>query len=345
MGYPTRWVVNADVPMALLVPRWTTGSGRFVRHVASHFRSVRLATAPTDLHRSVAGEWELAGIAVIGQGVTTAPEAGCSGLRSEVSFERELVSIGVRRQAWRSVVAEHAGISIVMSTKRPAALAGALNLIEQQSVRPRSVMLGLHGADWFGWDPAVLSEFTGLDIEVRSFDEDQTLGSVLDDLSKAAPPGLLTKWDDDDWYGCDHLLDLVAAARFSNAMLIGKGADFVYLESSDVTLRRPSRRSERFGTLLAGGTLAIDRDDLAAVGGWPDIPRHVDKGLIERVRAFGGTTYRTHGFGYVLHRAGPTGDHTWSADDQYFLDGARETWPGRRHDIAGPVGAVQKGQN
>lgn len=337
VGFPTRWILDTDVPMVFFVPRWARRSGRIARWLASHVRSVCLPAAPTDAQRCTAEQWSLAGIPI-----RTSGSNSVLGATSEGLFERERLSVLCRREAWRTAVSQEANISIVMSTKRPAALVGALSLMDSQSLRPTSVLVGLHGAEWDGV-PTALSEFAGLAIEVRSYDDDRTLGFVLDDLSRAAPPGILTKWDDDDWYGSDHLLDLVAASSFSKATLVGKGADFVYLEASDTTVRRKSRRAEGFGRLVAGGTIAIDRDDLAAVGGWPNEPRHVDKGLIERVRAAGGTTYRTHGFGYLLHRAGSTGDHTWSAEDHYFLNRAEQKWDGRRIDIVGPFGVSEDG--
>ena len=39
-----------------------------------------------------------------------------------------------------------------------------------------------------------------------------------------------TKVDDDDRYGPEHIWDLVLARQFSGATVVGKGAEFVYLE-------------------------------------------------------------------------------------------------------------------
>ena len=43
--------------------------------------------------------------------------------------------------------------------------------------------------------------------------------------------------DDDDWYGKEHISDLLLAASYSNADLVGKGSEFVYLMEEDITVR------------------------------------------------------------------------------------------------------------
>ncbi|GAB3810496.1 hypothetical protein [Micromonospora zhanjiangensis] len=160
----------------------------------------------------------------------------------------------------------------------------------------------------------------------------------------------MTKVDDDDSYGVDHVWDLVLARHYSGATLVGKGAEFVHLEDLNITVRRPSGRAEYDGDLVAGGTMLIARGDLEAVGGWRPVPRSVDLGLIQRLRRAGARIYRTHPLGYVYHRRA-TG-HTWDPGQRYFLTTAHTQWDGiptdayaddRRdvHPLAYPVVAVR----
>jgi hypothetical protein len=72
----------------------------------------------------------------------------------------------------------------------------------------------------------------------------------------------------------------------------------------------------------------VDRGLLREVGGFRSVRRHVDAQLIAAVRAAGGTTYRTHGLGYVLRRT--DSGHTWQADLDDVRDRAAETWSGFR---------------
>ncbi|HKF89011.1 MAG TPA: hypothetical protein VKB85_13185, partial [Propionibacteriaceae bacterium] len=144
-------------------------------------------------------------------------------------------------------------------------------------------------------------------------------------------------WDDDDWYASEHLLDLVAAMRYSGASVVAKAAEYVYLSSLNLTLRRFPEGAETFSTTVAGGTLMLTRSTLKEMGGWPAGPRRVDRLLIEGIEAVGGTIYRSHGVGYLLRRDSYAANHTWQVDDDYFLAQAVDQRPGLDLQFAGVV--------
>ena len=139
--------------------------------------------------------------------------------------------------------------------------------------------------------------------------------------------------DDDDWYGAEHLTDLVTAAGYSGADLVGKGSEFVYLEDDDLTVRRDLGNSEVESRTLAGGTLLKRAEALRAAHGWRGLSGGVDVALIDDVVAAGGRLWRTHPFGYLLRRTG--GTHTWRVDDRYFLRHADQQWEGPAFTVAG----------
>ena len=69
-------------------------------------------------------------------------------------------------------------------------------------------------------------------------DGELTLGDALNAGVETANGELVTKMDDDDYYSIEHLWDLVLALEYSGADLVGKGAEFVYLQWIDLTMRR-----------------------------------------------------------------------------------------------------------
>ena len=115
--------------------------------------------------------------------------------------------------------------------------------------------------------------------------------------------------------------------HYSGATVVGKGAEFVYVEPRDRTVRR-RMGSELYSGVVAGGTMLLSRGDLEAVGGWRPMPRSVDRGLLDRVLNAGGLVYRTHGFGFVYTRHGD--GHTWDPGVDYFLHDPRRAGPGFR---------------
>jgi hypothetical protein len=264
---------------------------------------------------------------------------------------RELHSVALRRAAlhtfsprgrWRSI-GEACGVpdtatpsvSVLLASNRTADVLDAARQIAAQQVGSVQLIVGLHGRHMSAeLDDRLVECFHG-DLVVRHLPDEMNLGQVLNTLTSEADGELITKWDDDDWYDSRHLADLVAALEYSGADMVAKAAEFVYLDSLDLTVRRFAVGSERFSTTVAGGTLMLARSELQRVG-WADVPRRVDRLLIEALERRSGRVYRTHGLGYVLRRrSGAMGQHTWQAGDAYFLRQSVDQRPGLDLAFAG----------
>jgi hypothetical protein len=216
-------------------------------------------------------------------------------------------------------------VSALLATRRPEHLPRILPAIASQTYPNLEIVLCLHGIDLP--EPALkLLEACGRPYEVVRVDGDVPFGAALGIATARAGGTLLTKFDDDDTYGPEHVWDLVLARAYAAATLVGKGAEFVYLEDAAVTVRRWSGRPEWEDNMVAGGTLLIGTADLEELGGWRPVSRSVDRGLFDRVNRAGATIYRTHPLGYVYHRR-PQG-HTWDPGTEYFLRNTRHTWDG-----------------
>ncbi|GAB3198655.1 hypothetical protein GCM10027062_13360 [Nocardioides hungaricus] len=221
--------------------------------------------------------------------------------------QRTGVAVGIRTAAYPSV-------SVLLATRRPERLAFALARVGRQRGVELELVLATHG---FEADPGVVREHLG-DVPVTLLQQpaETVFGDVLRAATDAASGHVVVKMDDDDWYGPDVVADLLLAKHYSGAELVGMPAEMVYLEPICTTVRRRGP-TEAFGSVVAGGTMTMDRALLRAVGGFRPVPRHVDARLLEDVRAAGGRVYRTQGLGYVLRRT--AGGHTWDSGLGYFL--------------------------
>lgn len=216
------------------------------------------------------------------------------------------------------------GVSALLVTMRKGWVAGAIRSIASQTYPELEIILGLHG---FEAAPELRSLCRQLsrEISIIEIPGEANLGEALGIVTLRSCGDLLTKIDDDDIYGPEHIWDLVIARAFSSASITGKGSEFVYLEQLGTTVRR-TMDCEAYSTVVAGGTIMISRGDLGEVGGWSPWRRSVDRGLLDRVRRDGGLIYRTHPFGFV-HRRHADG-HTWEPGTEYFLRKAGPQWEG-----------------
>ncbi|MFC9938857.1 glycosyltransferase [Nocardiopsis alba] len=259
--------------------------------------------------------------------------------REEHSVRLRRAALGTHGRAARwSALAAGAGVptppeplvTVMLCTRRPELVGFALaQVVRQRDVR-FELVLALHG---FSADlPEVRSavrEFSasGIPITVHEAPGDQVFGAVLNDAADRASGTVIAKWDDDDWYGPDHLADMLMARTYSGADVVGITQDLVYLQELDLTVWR-SYQTEKPSPDVVGSTIVIDRSVLIDVGGFRPLPRAIDSQLLLAVRRHGGRIYRTHGLGYLLRRAGE--GHTWGADMGYFLRRNSRQWSGWR---------------
>jgi Glycosyl transferase family 2 len=238
--------------------------------------------------------------------------------------------------AYGHSVSASPSVSILMATNRPEMVTFAIEQMVAQRYPNVEILCGLHG---FSLPAATRERVTAIAPHAQLFDigSDRDLGQALALLGERASGDLVTKWDDDDWYSTEHLHDLVAAMRYSGADVVGKSAEYIYLSSIDLTLRRFAAGGERFSTTVAGATLMLTRSMLQRIGGWPAGSRRVDRLLIEAVEAMGAPIYRLHGVGFLVRRGSHTGSHTWQVEDDYFLAQAADQRPGLDLEFAGVV--------
>ncbi len=235
-------------------------------------------------------------------------------------LDRDAASVRARRHALRASTPAAAldawpTVSVLLVTHRTGHLEHALGQLARIRYPRLQVVIGLHGVEVP--DEHVDALRSHHEVHTVAIDGQLSLGEALQVATAHADGELVTKVDDDDYYGSEHVWDLVLARMYSGAELVGKALDWIYVEAEDVTAFRPVYPAESYSTFVAGGTLLISRADLADAGGWRPVPKSVDRALIDAVKRDGGLVYRTHGLGYVYVRHG--GSHTALVDDAHFL--------------------------
>ena len=235
----------------------------------------------------------------------------------------------------RRCASDHPLVSILLATKRPSFVPWALANVARQTYPEIELVLALHGEGFVNVDPH-LAQFPR-PVKVLRLSESDTQGAVLNAATGAAAGTLLTKMDDDEVYGPDHLWDLVLAREYSQAQLVGKWLEYIHLAAADRTIRWRNGASERYWpSSLAGSALLISQQDLRRCGGWRNTPASVDVKLAQDVVRAGGSVYRTHSAGFLVVRHGH--GHTWNdrhGAEDVLLAKADCVWPGFQPRRAG----------
>ena len=246
----------------------------------------------------------------------------------EHSTEKRLQQI--RKEAGLPVFREPS-VSVVVATNRPEMTERIFNTVKEQDHKNLEVVFALHGDGFEDTYPDFLK--SDLPVTVLRYPKETIFGHVLSGASSAANGEWIAKMDDDDWYGKEHISDLLLAASYSDADLVGKGSEFVYLTEENLTIRRDLGDSEVESRTIGGGAMLVKAETFREINGWRELSRGVDIALIDDVVSNGGRVWRTHPFGYLLRRT--KNQHTWEVDDRYFLRHADQKWEGFASELVG----------
>jgi glycosyltransferase involved in cell wall biosynthesis len=175
-------------------------------------------------------------------------------------------------------------------------------------------------------------------VTVQKFSEDQTLGTILSTLASQSHGDYIAKMDDDDYYGPEHLRDLLDAALDTGADVVGRAMNYVYLEPLQLTVRRfaphGTQAVELWSDWVCGGTILAKRDVAEAADWFGDGNTAVDRFMLSGITNNGGKIWRTFGAGYIYRRTFTF--HTYVTNYSKYLNGANEQVVGRwDHPIFG----------
>lgn len=215
-------------------------------------------------------------------------------------------------------------VSVLLATNRPEFVEPCLERIARQSHPDLEVVVAMHGSD--SANAAELLRRMRLEGCAIEVDGEAPLGHVLNAAARRASGLVVTKWDDDDLYSEDHLIDMCVGLRYSGAEMVGKAPEFILFEEDGHTALRNHTGYEQPSTVISGGTMTMSRMVFDDLGGFPPIPRAVDHYMKRALIEAGGTVYRMHGFGFVLVRHDH--GHTWQPPAGELESGVHRTWVG-----------------
>lgn len=146
--------------------------------------------------------------------------------------------------------------------------------------------------------------------------ESVPLGECLNRCVTASSGDVLSKMDDDDFYGPHYLLDMVNALGYSRAEVVGKQAHYMYLRGRNTTLLRFAEREHRFTNLVMGPTITARREVFLGTP-FQAIQRGEDSQFLNSVTGRGGTIYSTDKYNYFQFRGSV--NHAWQVSDAELL--------------------------
>jgi hypothetical protein len=244
------------------------------------------------------------------------------------SFSQEIQAIEAIRNSRRAKIKKYPTVSVVVSTLRPTDLSSLLAQLLTQSLPTFELVLGLHTVELSPSHKKQIAALNRRKVKVitEKFAKEETLGAILTTLAESSHGEFIAKMDDDDYYGPDHLRDLLDAAIDTDADVVGRAMNYVYLEPLQLTVRRfsnyGSRAVELWSDWVCGGTILVKRESAKAAGWFGSGNTAVDRFLLSAITNNGGKIWRTFGAGYIYRRTFTF--HTYVTNYSKYLNGANE---------------------
>lgn len=143
-----------------------------------------------------------------------------------------------------------------------------------------------------------------------------SLGECLNMCVHAASGNVLTKMDDDDYYGPNYLADLLNALEFSQADVVGKLAHHMHFSSNKATVLRMPHLEHTSTRIVMGPTITARREVFEAHPFQP-LNRGEDTAFLKAVTTAGGSIYSADRFNFCQLRS--TEGHTWDVSDEELV--------------------------
>lgn len=212
-------------------------------------------------------------------------------------------------------------VSVVTSTKRKWTIDDYIARLNSQNGVSLEAVLLTHGFELNENEIQEIQKKAKFPLKIISASTNIVFGACLNMCIDEITNKYFTKIDDDDFYYPNYLLDSWIGLRYSQADIVGKYSQFVYMEESDLTVQRFKSRKYLFSEYIAGATLFCETEFIKTYM-FSEIPKAVDSDILRRIMANNGKIFCTHPYEFCIYRADDKEAHTWTAPDTHLLRSA-----------------------
>ncbi|MFD3158062.1 glycosyltransferase [Haloimpatiens sp. FM7330] len=154
------------------------------------------------------------------------------------------------------------GVSIIIGTKRPYFMNNVFENFSRQNYRKKELIIVLNNneMDIKKWKEK--AKFYGDNIKVLQIDEKFFLGDCLNYAIENSKYEFISKFDDDDFYNCEYIRDLMNCFKYTNASIVGKQAAYFYFEKNNSLAIRNSNEEYKFVKMVMGSTITFKKSGI-----------------------------------------------------------------------------------
>lgn len=208
------------------------------------------------------------------------------------------------------------GVSVITVTNRILSLANIISNYTNQSYKYKELILVINNnsINIESWKSIVAHRD---DIRIFKIDENKSLGECLNfGINKSEYP-YISKFDDDDYYGPNYLVDAINTFKYTNASIVGKYTVYGCLEDSNELVLRFPGFENRYMDYVAGSTLTFKKDIFDKLK-FKHQNKSEDTIFLKEAVSLGYKIYSSDRFNHIIFRRRNLKTHTWQITEKDF---------------------------
>src|SRR4030095_11882731 len=164
------------------------------------------------------------------------------------------------------------------------------------------------------------NQYPNNEVRVYKLPQHYTLGKCLNFAVSKAKEGIVTKFDDDDYYGAKYLSESINAIKAGKASIVGKTTSYLYFEETKALMVFRAGSERKYQRSIKGGTLLFKKSVWRKVKFPEDRLVGTDSEWTWRCRKKGYKIFSVSKKNYVCIRRKNVESHTQKNSTKRYMD-------------------------
>jgi len=210
-------------------------------------------------------------------------------------------------------------VTVITCTKRHNSRENILNNFLNQKYENKEliIILNNNNMDENEWRKG-LENYNN--IRVYSIDETKNLGYCLNFGIEKSNGDLIAKFDDDDYYADNYLLDQVNAFKYTDADVVGKCTYYIYFEGLNILAVKKNNMENKYVKHVGGCSLVFKKELFKEIKFSTSCDSGCDTLFLNECNSKGKKIFSTDRFNLLVYRRSSPNDHTWKITQEKLLN-------------------------
>ncbi|WP_051531087.1 glycosyltransferase [Clostridiisalibacter paucivorans] len=208
-------------------------------------------------------------------------------------------------------------VSVITCTNRPALITNILENFNRQSINDKELIIVIN-KDNVDFENISAKFISSSNIKIFHKSSDTSLGKCLNFAIENSIYDIIAKFDDDDFYAPNYLIDTINTMKEKKVKVIGKANIYIYFKDKEILAIKNISKENRFVYRVDGSTLVIDKSIFDKIK-FRDINLGEDKEFCKDCHRNNIKIYSHNRFNYVYIRYNSYHNHTWHINNDLLL--------------------------